>query len=561
MKKHTILFLLLTTIGFSQEVTKRLRTYNEQFVDFQNREKFDSIIYISDQFLSNDDLNSFEKQYVYFHKGVNYNSIGRYDKAIENFKKSIYYKTTTKLSGVNYNLCIYSLSDVFFTKKDFEKAFQYALQSCDKQVVEEDFNAYINVHSILGYCYFLKKEYKKSLSQYQKASSRAKIDDPCKLSEVYRKRAMVYSSLGDIDTAKNDITAALKISDSCKETINKINTYKALREILTENKKFEEANKIFTIIDSLNSENENNHRNRKIDSLETVYKTKLKEGENNVLKATLSRQQLIIYGTIIALVIFTVLLLLVFMLSKKQKAANKELEKQKQIIEINNKELQRLNVLNQKIFSVISHDFKEPILTLRAFLSSNSVSFSENTLVKNYLNEVNNQLEQSDAMLNSLLDWAKVELQIKYGNSNKTNLFTTTEMILLQLQNKSKEKNIIINNLILSDVVVKFPQEIITIVLRNIVNNAIKFSYENSKIDIKFANNILEIQDYGDGIDEDKLERLFAGIVNPGIGTKQESGFGLGLYLSNELMQKNNGYIRSKNHISGGCSFYIYFPN
>ena len=119
------------------------------------------------------------------------------------------------------------------------------------------------------------------------------------------------------------------------------------------------------------------------------------------------KQQSALIGALIAVLIFIILLFLLIRLSRKQKKTNAELSTQKEIIESNNKELNRLNVLNQKIFSVISHDFKEPIFTLKTLLNTKEVQEIENKRISSYLQSINLQLDQADAMLKSLLDWAK----------------------------------------------------------------------------------------------------------------------------------------------------------
>ena len=119
------------------------------------------------------------------------------------------------------------------------------------------------------------------------------------------------------------------------------------------------------------------------------------------------KQQSALIGALIAVLIFIILLFLLIRLSRKQKKTNAELSTQKEIIESNNKELNRLNVLNQKIFSVISHDFKGPIFTLKTLLNTKEVQEIENKRISSYLQSINLQLDQADAMLKSLLDWAK----------------------------------------------------------------------------------------------------------------------------------------------------------
>ncbi|HEY1039028.1 MAG TPA: tetratricopeptide repeat-containing sensor histidine kinase [Bacteroidia bacterium] len=234
-------------------------------------------------------------------------------------------------------------------------------------------------------------------------------------------------------------------------------------------------------------------------------------------------------------------------------------KKQKKAIETANKELERLNTLNQKIFSVISHDFKGPITTLKLLLQKNELIASDNPLVNMYIKDVNHQLHQSDEILESLLDWAKAELQIKFSDAKTSDLLSTVEKVIQQQQVKLNSKNLVIQNKISSDVELPLPGEVLTIVLRNLVSNAIKFSYEGQSIEISYSNGSVYVKDAGKGIDTPKLEKLFTKQLAPGIGTSQETGFGLGLYMSNELLAQFKAKLKAENNPGGGSTFSIHF--
>jgi signal transduction histidine kinase len=163
-------------------------------------------------------------------------------------------------------------------------------------------------------------------------------------------------------------------------------------------------------------------------------------------------------------------------------------------------------------------------------------------------------------MLNSLLDWAKAELLIKENVNQSINAHEFIEDNIKEFIIKLSDKNITVLNLIPVNQKINFNDSVLKIVFRNIINNAIKFSYENSEIKIIWHPNTIEILDSGKGIESEKLKKLFKKNINPGLGTNMETGFGLGLYLSSELMLKNGGKISAKSN-DEGTSFYIHFSN
>ena len=329
------------------------------------------------------------------------------------------------------------------------------------------------------------------------------------------------------------------------------------------NKNTKHAINLFEKIDSIGGLIDRQIRNQRIDSLEIVFNTKLKENQNIVLKKTNSlqtrlveKQKKIILFVSIGLGILLLLIYNIYKLSKKQKQTNIALELQKTEIEITNKDLKRLNLLNQKIFSVISHDFKGPITTLKMMLSKDEI-INQNSNISTYLRDIKQQLEQSDNMLNSLLDWAKIELKVNISTTDEINLKNSVATACNELSAKAQEKKITLNNTIPEGSMTNFNASVLAIELRNVLSNAIKFSFENSIIDIFYSENIIFIKDYGKGINPEKLDKLFKQNLNPGLGTNLESGFGIGLYLSHELMIKNNGVILVENNENKGCTFKI----
>ena len=290
------------------------------------------------------------------------------------------------------------------------------------------------------------------------------------------------------------------------------------------------------------------------------FKTQEKDLENAKLKQvntekenTLSKQRILILGISIGLLILSILAYFLYNSIKQRNKINAKLDSA-------NKDLNRLNELNQKIFSVISHDFKGPITTLKMMLSKEDI-INQSSSISTYLKDIKQQLDQSDNMLNSLLDWAKTELMVNIANKNEINLKNTVATACNELSAKAQDKKITLNNTIPEGSTANFNASVLGIVLRNVLSNAIKFSFENAEIDIFYAENSLFIKDYGKGIDAKKLEKLFKQNLNPGLGTHFESGFGIGLYLCQELMIKNNGILSVENNQTEGCTFRITLSN
>lgn len=555
--KHLLIFLfiLTSTYLFSQEKSSRLEVFETKIKRLQKENKKDSTLIVTNIFEESKNLTLLEKKYLGYYQAINLKSFSKYENAIVILKKSSSLVTDQKDSKEINQLFNQLLSDLFFTIQDYDKANLFAKKALKNLVLnQQNHSVFIDLHSIIGFFEFKQTNYKASILEYQIAVNAAKKFNPCKVAEVKYKQAKIYSVLNQFKKAEQTIFESIKICDSCKETINKVNALRSYREILIENKQIKKANAVYDDLETYLNELKIDEQNIRIDSLEIAFKTRLKVQENLALKQInfqkeeiLTKQKWTILAMIIGILLMLILLYKIFELSGKRKQ--------------NIKDLNRLNILNQKIFSVISHDFKGPITTLKIMLSKNNEIIENDSPIKNYINEINNQLGQSDEMLDSLLNWAKTELNSNSENNITINIRNAVTIACKDLFYKADEKKIFINNLINDDLDSNFNPSVLNIVLRNIINNAIKFSYENSSIAISFSKNCIIIRDYGKGIDPKKLEKLFTQNVIAGVGTHFESGFGIGLYLCNELMHKNKGSIVAINNADKGCTFTIILPN
>jgi signal transduction histidine kinase len=567
MKYLVLLLFLYSSSLYSQEITSATKQFREKLNYYNNLNQLDSIGYLIECHLAKNDLSVFELQLGFFFQGNYYNKIERPSDAIIALRKSIALKGEGKESKRVYYKSLFVLSDLYFTQKNYKKAFYYASLCRNKLPVTNRANDYIVAHLISGYYYYITYDFKKSMQEFLLAERAAKKYNPCKLSEVHIKKARIYGRENRLDKVEKAISESIRVADSCNALENKINALRTLREILVEQGRFEAAQKTFEKLDRLVGIEDTKIRNTRIDSLEIANKIKPKEQQNIYLKQInsikeekLQKQKIALVVSLVGIVALIILLHSIVVLTKKQGIANKTLKLQKEQIEVKNNDLKRLNLLHQKIFTVISHDFKEPITTLRVLLDKEEIVRNENKVVSSYINAIRQQLEQSDAMLTSLLDWAKMELITTLSNNSEIKLFNFVTVACKELAHQLKTKNITIENKVAKGTIIVFNPTILSIVLRNIINNAIKFSYENSTIIIEYEKNEIIIKDFGKGIEQKKLDKLFKQNINPGVGTNLESGFGIGLYLCQELMLKNKGTLDVFNNESVGCTIKIIMP-
>ncbi len=228
-------------------------------------------------------------------------------------------------------------------------------------------------------------------------------------------------------------------------------------------------------------------------------------------------------------------------------------------------ELQQLNDLKDKYFSIISHDLKGPIFGIKELIhltNSGEVSAKE---FMDMLPEVSKNMEQVALLLENLLAWSSS--QLRGGEIVKYQEFDVHKILIQQkgiLERIAAEKKISISIDAQAKFTAKADKNMIELVIRNLINNAIKFSDYGGKIRISTYDeqNFVKIciEDSGKGISSENLSKIREGISFTTTGQNNESGTGLGLILVKEYMRKNNGQIEVYSEEGIGTTFHMKLP-
>lgn len=246
---------------------------------------------------------------------------------------------------------------------------------------------------------------------------------------------------------------------------------------------------------------------------------------------------------------------------------NRELEEQKEKISDQNKALSEVNNAKNKLFSILSHDLRAPIGTIKQFLEMDQLGYfdeEEREKAKSLLYE---QVKNTDKLLNNLLEWAKTQLEGIQPNTETLVIGPYVKEVVHIFEFQSKLKNISIKQQEeISDHSIKADKGHLRIILQNIINNAIKFTQSGGNIQIAFSEvgeflNI-HIKDSGIGMDEKRRKELEEnlGLSTSNIGTAKETGTGLGLMLVKQLVAHNHGKFKIKSTKGKGTEIIISFP-
>jgi signal transduction histidine kinase len=229
--------------------------------------------------------------------------------------------------------------------------------------------------------------------------------------------------------------------------------------------------------------------------------------------------------------------------------------------------LEILNADKDRVFSIVAHDLKAPVFTLVGFSEILNDEFDSLELeeIKDFSARIYNQAGRLNDLITNLLEWGRIQLgRIEYEMKTFNPYLTAVKSIHLLMQNFTT-KGIEVENLLDRNLIVRGDENMVRSVIMNLLTNAIKFSPRNSKIiissktDKDFA--IITVQDYGVGISKSDLNKLFRiDVPHKSIGNGKEKGTGLGLIISKEFIEKNQGKIWVESESGKGTVFHFTLP-
>jgi signal transduction histidine kinase len=249
------------------------------------------------------------------------------------------------------------------------------------------------------------------------------------------------------------------------------------------------------------------------------------------------------------------------------KTRNEEIEKQSNMIAQQNKQLSDTIQLKNRIFSVIAHDLRSPVVNILYMLNL----LKEKEYKEKYDTFANSSIQYAQlviSLLENMLVWGRdQEDKIKFSPEKRD----LADIILTNLsifKETSDKKEISVNFTQVGNSNAFFDKDLLDIIIRNLLSNAVKYTPRGGRISIllkdKMQNGeyiMLKICDNGIGIPETKQKYLFTATeIESTPGTENEKGTGIGLKLCYELVQINQGSIVIESKEGEGTCFIIMLP-
>jgi signal transduction histidine kinase len=386
--------------------------------------------------------------------------------------------------------------------------------------------------------------------------------------------AVYNTSMAEIYKDKGDMPRALAyahesydlaVADGLKEQIR--DASQELSELYEHSKNytkaFEYQETYLAYRDSINNE----ETIRKMADLRTEYEVSQKQIEVDLLQQEQKTSQLIGASLLGIIVLISTFVFVLNRRNREKKRVNKLLHVQQLELKAQHDELETLNATKDRFFSIISHDLRGPVNAFKGLSSiiKHSVETKDYKAIPELSNMLDASAHQLSFLLDNLLEWA-VNQQGEFPyKPEEVNLKKLVSKTIEVHTNMAQAKEIALKMNVDEQLHALVDYNSTRTILRNLVNNAIKFTKEGGLITIEgsvIKNNVqLEVVDNGVGIPAEKLEKLF--ILNETKstpGTAKEKGLGLGIRLAYEFTLLNKGSMSVKSEEGKGTTFKISFP-
>jgi len=435
----------------------------------------------------------------------------------------------------------------------------------------------IQVFYNLGRLHLAKSDYSTAQAYYEDALQRSR--DINLLMGIYYN----VNGLGELEKARGGYyqaiewyKEALELSENFDNQSHKLSAYLNIYEVYKEAGNSSQALLWLERHNELNEEIRSSEKDRITAEYETKFNLRQAEQEKQIIRAQqeqqqaeLEQQRLIIISALAGITFLLIAGVILIRSNQKRKVANLELTETNASLKQLNKtvqkqkeELEQLNNIKTKLFAIIAHDLRGPLSSLQSLLYLlREHNLSEEEKNKLIANLEKNMLENS-SMMDNLLGWAKSQMKGISVNKRAFDLRFCVESVLDQFKLQAENKNITLNIEVPENTYIFADYDLMKLVLRNLIANAIKFSFNNSEIQI-FADKIDEstyqvsIRDNGTGIPKADRAKIFSDEHFTSQGTNREKGSGLGLNLCKEYVEKHDGEIWFETEEGSGTTFHF----
>ncbi|MFT5822355.1 MAG: signal transduction histidine kinase [Crocinitomix sp.] len=440
--------------------------------------------------------------------------------ALDYFSK-IEKERDTEMSDVKEGTILHNMGICYLHTEAFEKSEKYLLKSIALQEADQDTLLIIGTYMDIANLYYVQYRDNDAIPYFIKAYSLSK-----QVPSFNLKNTAAFN-MSIVEENRSDFVKALEYRKEAEQWTDSLNNQNKVWAVAEQEKKFLAE-----------------YKQKEIEVLEKDVSIGLAERNNFIFVASF-------------FLILAILLLYFYQVKKKTTA----------IILVQKKELDVLNQTKDRLFSIVGHDLRSSLNALADGNKKIATELVDQTVSLKQLNKSNSAITSStQRILDNMLNWALLQTEQLYFNPEKLNLKAVVNQVIFNFKPILELKEIDIKIEIESNIIVIADLDSFKITIRNIIDNALKYSKNKGRISItakqkKINLCQLSIADNGPGIAPELRDILFN--KNNAItanSAHKKVATGLGLQLCKEMIVKNKGELHVESEVGEGTCILITIP-
>ena len=575
--------------------------------DYSSALKYDNMalemsLYLNDSLTMSDnyngiandyyDLGEYDEAYYYFTQAyrigrqindslrmtIAMHNVGRVFKELRQYSKAMEHllisQRLSKMIGDEDGLA-YSLDeigDVQLRKGEYDSALQTLQRSLTLTRARKIDVLEPRILTKLATVYMNKKDYKAAMAYYDSTYRlHVKTSNRFGIAEVELGRGTVLTNQEKFDDAIATINRSLGMARQSNARILAIKCYNQLSQIYERRGDHNTSLAYFKQFKQLEDSLFSHDMQEKLLRDQIRFETEAKDTQIAALNRAqdakddqLKKQEFIRNILVVVMALSVILLATVYRSGQRRRQINSLLLKHQQETEKRSEELERLNQVKDKFFSIISHDLRSPINALSGLLDLLDKGAVTPDELPNHLHELKIRFNHTRTLLNNLLDWTLLQMDKLNLQAARVDLHKLVEENI-QLLSSVQTKQITLLNNVPPHALIYADSNTTNLVIRNLITNAIKFTNDGGKVEVGAEENektwTIYVMDNGVGMKNDVLKMLFDKTAPYTTrGTANEKGTGLGLILCKEFVEKNGGRIWVTSEEGKGSTFRFTLP-
>jgi signal transduction histidine kinase len=500
-----------------------------------------------------------------------FKELGQYDRAMDHLLISQNMsRDIGDLEGIPYSYD--EIGDVMLRQGNYDSALSTLMNSL-KLARTQNVNVLLpRTLNKMAKIYLHKQEYNKALAYYDTTFSlHERTNNRFGIAEVELGRGLVYMDQNKLDEAARYINRSLLLAKETNARILEINCFLQLSKLVERKGDYKKSLSYFKQYKQMEDSLFSHDMQQKLFRDQIQFETEAKDTQIEALSRArdikddqIKRQDFIFNILVLVVALSVILLITVYRSGQRRRQINMLLLQHQEDMEKRSDELERLNQVKDKFFSIISHDLRSPINALSGLLDLLDKGAVKPEELPNHVKELKNRFNHTRTLLNNLLDWTLLQMDKLNLQAAKIDLHKIVDENI-QLLGSVQNKKITLVNAVPDKAIAFADSNTTNLVMRNLMTNAIKFTNDGGTVTISAEEQptewLISVKDNGIGIDADVLKILFDKTAPYTTrGTANEKGTGLGLILCKEFVEKNGGTIWVESKVGEGSQFSFTLP-